>query len=163
MRRRDTVLRALLLALLACAGPAARAVAQDVPPVVSKSDIRALFVLSKRQWQDYISRAVSTGVALRVPGEPLTMLARPPRAPVTIRLDYPRGDARPATVHVGLSVSAAAAPAFTEATTTQIVTETQRQLAPDYDVAPRVTQEADGGLTLHFAITDLARPPYSSQ
>ncbi len=125
--------------------------------ILSKADARQLFAMSKRQWEENIRGAVASGIATRAFGTPPGMRVMAPGAPVTTRLDYSRGDAKPGAVQVLVEFPPGKAPIFTEATETDMLAETQRQMAPEYNVTGRVDRPSAGGLTFYFVITERAR------
>jgi len=125
--------------------------------ILSKADARQLFAMSKRQWEENIRGAVANGMATRVPGTPVGMKVMAPGAPVTTRLDYSRGDARPAAVHVLIEFPAGGAPPLTPSMDKEMLADTQKQMAPEYDVAGRVERLGAGGMTFYFVITERVR------
>src|SRR5262249_32431864 len=125
--------------------------------ILSKDDARQLFAMSKRQWEENIRGAVASGMAMRVPGTPVGMKVMAPGAPVTTRLDYSRGDAKPAAVYVVIEFAAGAAPPLTPSMDKEMVADTQKQMAPEYDVACRVERLGTGEMTFYFTITERVR------
>jgi len=111
----------------------------------------------EQPWEENIRGAVASGMATRVPGTPVGMKVMAPGAPVTTRLDYSRGDAKPAAAYVLVEFPAGGTPPFTPSMDKEMLADTQRQMAPEYDVAGTVERLGAGGMTFYFVITERVR------
>jgi len=151
MRRFVAVLIAMAWLVLPVAGQSADS------DILSKEDARQLLAMSKRQWEENIRGAVASGMATRVPGTPVGMKVMAPGAPVTTRLDYSRGDAKPAAVYVLVEFPAGGAPPLTPSMDKEMLAETQKQMTPEYDVAGRVERLSEDRMTFYFVITERLR------
>ena len=125
--------------------------------ILSKDDARLLFAMSKRQWEENIRGAVASGMATRTLGALPGMKVSAPMAPVTTRLDFSRGATRPAAVHVLVEFQPGQSPFFTDAMVQEMLADTQRQMAPEFNVSGRADRPVPDGLSFHFLITERAR------
>jgi hypothetical protein len=157
MRKHTFVLGALLVCL-AWAAPAAAQTTEI--EMLSKADALRIFSMSRQQWDGNISLLVAGGTAMRTYPEAsglVGMLMQTPETTVITRLDYSKGDAKPALAQMAFTLPADWSSLFTDAAAETTIAAIQRQLAPEFDVHGRM-QRLRSGPTFFFIITERSRP-----
>ena len=151
---RVTLLMLAVASLLAVMGAGAQG--RDVE-ILSKADAVQLFAMPRSQWEQNVARAMGTGAARAAPRSKtgmVGMMVRTPDGLVTTRLEYPRGEARPASIHVFVVLTQAQ---LTESRAREVIEAAQRQLAPEFDVKGDM-EPVPGGVSFFFTITERLDP-----
>jgi hypothetical protein len=147
----------LVLALVAAgAGDRVGAEPSDIE-ILSKADAIQLFGMSRRQWEQNVLGAIITGSATATPSSNTGMMGMTIRAPhglVSTRLDYARGDARPAAVHVVVTHTPSQYPGpLTDELARELIATAQRQLAPEFDLTGEM-ERIQGAVVFFYTITE---------
>ena len=124
--------------------------------ILSKADTIRLFGLTKQQWLAEVKAAAAAGAATTTGGDPRSpgFSTRTPEGDLlTVRIDYSKGDDKPAFIQVVVAYPPRRRPPLTAQMLTGAVEATQRQMAPEFYVYGSVDQ-IGGGVGVFFHIFD---------
>jgi hypothetical protein len=147
----------ILLAFLVWAEPAAAQTTEI--EMLTKADALRIFSMSRQQWDGNISVLVAKGTATRTYPEAsglVGMLMQTPETTVITRLDYSKGDARPAFAQMAFTLPPSWSSLFNDEATRKTIDQIKRELAPEFEVQGHMNQFRSGP-TFFFIITERGR------
>ena len=152
-----TPLLGILVVSLAWVAPAAAQTTEI--EMLTKADALRIFSMTRQQWDGNISVLVAKGAATRTYPEAsglVGMLMQTPETTVITRLDYSKGDTRPAFAQMAFTLPASWSTLFSDEATRKTIDQIKRELAPEFEVQGHM-QRLRSGPTFFFIITERAR------
>ena len=122
-------------------------------------DLLRLFGFTKAQWRQEVRRAVTSGAATEIRGDPHLVGMSTTTAEgelLTVRLDYSKGEERPSVIQVVVGYRPNRARLFDDRTLPDLIPAAQRKMAPEFDVIGSA-ERIEGGVGVFFIILDKRR------
>ena len=127
--------------------------------LLSKADAVRLFDMTKQQWVENVKTGVASGVARAIGSDPMPGMAMVTDEgdQFTVGVDYSQGDSKPVFIQITVGYRPERRPQVTSAMLKGVVSEAQRQMAPEFRVIGRVEAIEGGGVGVFFQILDQRR------